>query len=153
MTWSSELALGTFAIYFRAQFDAFSTENCIEKGSSDFIQIRTASTIRTKIASGGAEGGRHDFDLPATISADTPFNLGWERASDDSINIYLNGVADTGITSGGAGDGTQAIAEILALDRLGKPVQTSTWYEVVICSDALSATDRALLNTYFNEIK
>jgi len=152
MSFDSELALGVFSIYFRAKFDGFGSENCLQKQPTDFIQIRTASTIRVKIANGGTEGGRHDFDLPATIDVNTKFNLGWERASDDSINIYLNGVVDTGITDGGAGDGTQAIAEVLALTRLGKPANTSTWYEVVICNDALSSADRTLLNTYLDSI-
>ena len=148
MTWDTDLALGTFSIYFRAKFDAFGSENMIEKGTSDFLKLQTSSTVRLKAANGGTEGGRHDFTLPATISADTKFNMGWERASNDNMNIYLNGVGSE-VTNG---DGSQAIAEVLALDRLGKPTHTSTWYEVVICNDALSSADRALLQTYLDSI-
>jgi hypothetical protein len=149
MTLGTPTELGVFSVYFRAAFDAFSAENCIETGSTNFFQIKTSSTVRVKIDNGGAEGGRHDYNLPATIAVDTKFNIGWERESDDTMNVYLNGAAGT---QSGNGDGTQDIAELLVLSRLGKPTDTSNWYEVVICNDSLSSGDRALLNTYLNSI-
>ena len=151
MTFDSATSLGKFSIYFRAKFDGFNAENCIETGSSDFIQIKSATEIRVKVDNGGAEGGRHDYTAPATISTDTKFNLGWERDGDGTMLIYLNGAAGAHDATG-AGDGTQPIAELLALSRLGKPTETSSWYEVVICNDVLSSSDRALLQTYLDSI-
>ena len=90
----------------------------------------------------------------AAISNDTKFNLGWERentegSDNDVVSIFLNGVAGE---QSGTGDGTQVITDLLTIERLGKPTQDSKWYEIVICSDALSDADRVLLNTYFDSI-
>ena len=149
MDFTDELSLGTFSIYMRCEFDGFNSENMIEKGATDFIKLQTSSTVRLKI-----DNNRHDYNLPATISNDTKFNLGWERENtgdsvDDRVSIFLNGVVGT---QSGTGDGTQVITDLLTLERLGKPTQDSKWYEIVICSDALSDADRALLNTYFDSI-
>lgn len=149
MDFDTELSLGTFSIYIRCEFDAFSNENLIEKGATDFLKVYSSSTVRTKV-----DNNRHDYNLPATIAVDTKFNIGWEREDtggsvDDVMQIYLNGAVGT---QSGNGDGTQVITDLLLLERLGKPTDTSKWYEVVICNDALSSADRALLNTYLDSI-
>lgn len=149
LLFDSELSLGQFAIYIKCKFDSFLAEAMMEKGTSDFLQISTSQQAKIKVA-----GNRHDYTLPATLVADTPFNIGYERTdtaatTDDVMQVYLNGVV---AAQEGVGDGTQVITDLLALTSIGVPVNDSVWYEVVICNDSLSANDRADLNTWLNNV-
>ena len=154
LSFTSELQLGTFAIYGRYKWESGSTinaETLFEKtsGSSDFIKLQSSTTARVKVS-----GNRHDYNLPATVSLNTKFNFGFERqdtsaTTDDKMLIFLNNEV---ATQSGTGDGTQAITDLLDVGRVGSPTHTSYVYEIVICNDALSVADRALLNTHFNNI-
>ena len=149
MSLNSELQLGKFAIYARHKWASGSTlnsETLFEKtsGSNDWIKIQSSTAGRIKV-----DGNRHDYSLPATISLNTLFNYGFERSADGTMQVYLDGSAGT---QSGTGDGNQPITDLLDIGRIGQPMGNSYIYEIVICSDALSADDRRDLNTYFNNI-
>ena len=152
MTLATELALGTFSIYVRLSYAAsISGDYLFEKGTSDFFQLANKALVKIKIAS----NGRADYVVnPALPQDGTPFNIGVERedtggTTNDIVRVYSAGVSQT---QSGSGDGIEVITELFAGARLGKPTDTSTWYEIVICNDALSSADRALLNTYLDSI-
>ena len=152
MTLATELALGTFSIYVRLSYsETIAVDYLFEKGSSDFFQLSNKALIKVKI--GG--NGRHDYVVNPELPEDeTPFNIGVERedtggTTNDIVRVYSAGVSQT---QSGGGDGIEVITQLYAPSRLGKPTVTSTWHEIVICNDALSSADRALLNTYLDSI-
>jgi len=152
MTFVEELALGTFSIYLKLSYTAnIGGDYLMEKGTSDFFQLATDALVKIKI--GG--NGRHDYVIDPALPEDgTQFNIGVERedtggTTNDIVRVYSAGVSQT---QSGGGDGIEVITELFAPQRLGKPTQTSTWHEIVICNDSLSSADRVLLNTYLDSL-
>jgi hypothetical protein len=150
LTFGTNLDLGTFAIYVRMEASAFDGDFLFEETSNEFIKIHDANTIRMKIAG----GTRHDVTSGVSLSADTKFNIGFERedtgsTTDDQIFVFLNNVSKT---IGGSGGGTQAITDLLEIQTIGQPTTSCKYYEVIICNNVLSSSDRTSLNTYLNEI-
>lgn len=152
LDFTSHLSLGTFAIYMRVEFDSSFADTLFEdEAGNNFLKIQSSTEARFKMS-----GNRHDFDLPVTLSADTKYNIGWERedtgsTTDDVMQVYVNAAAGS-FKSGGTGDGTQAITDTLDLEKIGDPANTMKVYEIVICNNSLTAQDRSNLNTYFNKI-
>ena len=153
LDFTSHLSLGTFAIYIRASFASSVGSHQVfeDEAGSNFVKIQSSTEARFKIS-----GARHDFTLPSTLAADTTYNIGWERedtgsTTDDVMQVYVNAVAGS-FKSGGTGDGTEAITNTLDLEKIGDPANAMHVTEIVICNNALSASDRTKLNTYFNKI-
>lgn len=148
LTFGSALSLGTFSIYMRVESSDVASDTLFETGSTNFFQIRTSSEIRVKVG-----GTRHDIGSGISLSADTKYNLGWERedtgsTTDDQMFLSVDGVNKPF----DSGSGTQAITTALAVTTLGQPAVENKFYEIVICNDSLSASDRVNLNTYLNKI-
>jgi len=147
MTWGAALSLGKFSIYVRLSYGAAIVNDYIMENQADnanWIQLTSETLVKVKITD------RQDYTIDPVIPEDgTPFNLGIERAANGDIAVFHAGdlMEKTGI-----GDGNVAISTLFALNRLGEPATDSTWYEIVICNDALSTADRALLNTYLREM-
>tara|TARA_R100001443_G_scaffold52038_1_gene63796 strand:+ start:1932 stop:2618 length:687 start_codon:yes stop_codon:yes gene_type:complete len=149
LTFGSSLDLTTFAIYARIECASFSGDFLFEETSQEFIKIHDANNIRMKIQN----GSRHDV-TGLSLSADTKFNIGVERedtadTNDDQIFVFINNDSKS---IGGGGGGTQFINQQLEITTLGQPADDVKFYEVVICNNALSASDRSNLNTYLNKI-
>ena len=154
MQFDSAIGLGTFSVYVRLSYsDAISADYLFEKFNSaqDFFQLSTEAVVKVKINN----NGRHDYAIVPVFPEDgTPFNVGLERedthaTTNDIVRVYHGG---TSMTQSGNGDGLEPITELFEIGSIGKPAQTSTWHEIVICSDALSTADRVLLNTYLDSI-
>jgi len=150
LTLGTPLDLGKFSLYVRMEASAFDGDFIFEETASEFIKIHDANNIRMKIAG----GSRHDVSDGVSLSADTKFNIGVERedtaeTTDDQIFLFLNNVSKT---VGGAGGGTQAITDLLEITTIGKPTSDCKYYEIIICNDTLSSSDRTSLNTYLNKI-
>ena len=150
LTLGTPLDLGKFSLYVRMEASAFDGDFIFEETGSEFIKIHDANNIRMKIAG----GSRHDVSDGVSLSADTKFNIGVERedtaeTTDDQIFLFLNNVSKT---VGGAGGGTQAITDLLEITTIGKPASDCKFYEIIICNDTLSSSDRTSLNTYLNKI-
>jgi len=151
LDFTTDLSLGTFAIYIRASFANSVGSHQVFEDTNNFVKIQSSTEARFKMS-----GNRHDFTLPITLEADTTYNIGWERedtgsTTDDRMQIYVNN-AEGSFKSGGTGDGTQAITDTLDLKKIGDPANAMHVTEIVICNDALSASDRTKLNTYFNKL-
>ena len=144
---AATLVLGAYSIYFKLNWDASDTigsnEDLIEADSNNFFKLTGDNTCRFKIS-----GNRHDFTHGSAIVEGTPFVIGAERTSAGAMSVYLNNAASTP----DVGEGDEAISNTLRLTQFGTPTQTSYWYEVVICNDALSSTDRDNLYNYLNNV-
>jgi len=148
---TSHLSLGEFAIYLRLQFDNTTFGDIIfeDTAGDNFLKVQSADELRIKIS-----GNRHDFVLGEALEVDTPYVIGYERidtplTTDDRISLFVN---NTALTQSGTGDGTEAITNTLDLEQMGDPTNTIRIKEIVICNNALSASDRTNLNTYFNKL-
>lgn len=151
MTFDSALNLGKFAIYFRWEVSSFSTADFIlNVTGDDFLKTNSNTEFRLKIDG----GGRHDAAGISAMSVDTKYNLGFERedtadTTNDQIFIFLDNASKS---IAGTGGGTQAITELFTLTSLGKPAADLKLYEVIICSNSLTTSDRSNLNAYLNKI-
>ena len=151
MRFDPPLELGAFAIYVKISYsDAINGDLLFEKLGSgeDYLQLATEAHAKVRINN----NGRFDYDIDPVFPEDgTPFNVGFERVNGAGRNVY---VYSEGISQelAGSDDGIEAITELLEIGSIGKPVHTSTWHEIVICNNALSSADRALLNTYLDSI-
>lgn len=150
LTFGAALDLGTFAIYVRMEASVFDGDFLFEETSNEFIKIHDANNVRMKIAG----GTRHDASSGISLSTDTKFNIGFERedtgsTTDDQIFLFINNVSKT---IGGSGGGTQAITDLLEITTIGQPATSCKYYEVIICNNALSSSDRSNLQAYLNNI-
>ena len=151
LDFTSHLSLGTFAVYFRIQFDDTTFGDFImeDEAGNNFLKVQTSTELRVKMS-----GNRHDFTYGTALEEDTPYVIGYERTdtpstTDDRISIYIN---NTALTQSGTGDGTQAITDTLDLEKIGDPANTIRIKEIVICNDALSASDRTKLTNYLTSL-
>jgi len=149
LTFGTNLDLGTFSIYVRCEMEEFDGDFLFEETAADFWKIHNASTIRVKINN----GARHDISSGVTLEADTKFNIGLERedtasSDDDRLAVYVDGSELTW----DSGDGTQNISEQFELKKVGQPATHVRFYQIIICNDALSASDRSNLQTYLASI-
>jgi len=139
---SSALTLGTFAIYFKIKWDESSTisaEDLMDDaGSSHFLKIASPDEARVKI------GSRHDFAIDEIIEGQD-FIIGFERKSNGDIEVYKDNIKAT------ANDGDSlnvATSTTIGIRRMGIPANISFWYEVIVCNDSLSDSDRNELYNY-----
>tara|TARA_R100001530_G_scaffold106513_1_gene74370 strand:+ start:242 stop:940 length:699 start_codon:yes stop_codon:yes gene_type:complete len=149
LSFGSTLNLGTFSIYLRFEVSSFGTADfMLNPTGQDFLKTQSASEMRIKIDN----GARHDIPLGLTMSTGTKYNVGIERedtgsTTDDQMFLFLNNVSKS---IGGSGGGTQDITELFTLTSLGKPTADVKFYEIIICNDSLSSSDRSNLETYLN---
>ena len=147
MTWGTALSLGKFSIYVRLSYGAALGNDYIMENQADsvnWIQLTSETLVKVRITD------RQDYTMDPVIPENgTPFNLGAERAENGDIAVFHAG---DGMEKTGIGDGNVPISTLFPLTTIGDPATDSTWYEVVICNDALSSADRALLNTYLDSI-
>ena len=148
LTFGSPLSLGTFSIYCRVESNDVSNDTLYEKGSSDFFIIKTSAQIRAKI--GG--GARHDVHSGVSLSADTKYNLGFEREDTGGTTNDQMFVSIDGVNKPFTANGTLAITTAFEVATVGQPAIENKFYEIVICNNSLSASDRVKLNTYLNKI-
>ena len=147
LEFNSDLSFGKFSIYMKVNWKSddtiATTEDLFEHASSgDFLKLAGPTGARIKI------GTRHDFTVNEMVEG-TPFVIGFERAADGGLAIYKDNVAGT------AADGDSlnvAISTTIDLDRLGKPTNNSYWYEIVVCDDIITASERNELYAYLSNV-
>ena len=145
LTFPTTLDLAAFAIYVRCEMSAFDGDFIFKETSNEFWKIHDANNIRLKIQG----GTRHDISEGISLSTNTKTNFGLERedtgsTTDDQIYFLLDGVSK----SFDVGDGTQDITGQFEISRVGQPATDVKFYEIIICNNALSASDRTALQTY-----
>ena len=151
MTFGSALDLGKFSIYVRCEMSGFDGDYLFEETANEFWKIHSASAIRVKIAG----GARHDISSGVSLSINTKYNFGLEREdtggvgnTDDQLYAFIDG----NNKAFDSGDGTQVITDLFEISRIGKPATDVKFYEIIICDDALSSSDRTELQTYLASI-
>lgn len=145
LVFKTALALDTFSFYVRIAWDGTLFGDTIaETPAGDFLSVHTSTQARFKA------GTRHDFDFDSvTLAEDVKYNIGWEReTTNDQLYIFLDNVA--AVVDGSPGDGQESTQ--LNLTQIGQPATTAIYYEIIICDDALSVSDRANLQTYLAAI-
>ena len=150
MTLGTALDLGKFSIYARCEMSSFDGDFLFEETADEFWKIHDANNIRVKIAG----GSRHDASSGISLSVDTKYNFGLERedtgsTTDDQIYVFVD---NSSKSLSGAGGGTQAITDLFEITTIGKPADNVKFYEIIICNDSLSSSDRTELQTYLANI-
>ena len=140
---SSALTLGTFAIYFKIKWDESDTVSSHDlmddAGSSHFLKLASPTEARIKI-----NGSRHDFAIDEIVEGQD-FIVGFERKSNGDMEVYKDNIK----ASANDGDSLNiATSTTIGISRMGIPTNISFWYEVIICNDSLSASDRNELYNY-----
>ena len=149
LVFSSALSLGTFAIYWKANWsNEIANDVPFEGNSNNFIKLATPTELRVK-----ADGQTREDATINEITDDgtTPVILGVERASNGDLAAYKDNVAGTFSTTSPK-DGNTPVANTLDLTQIGDGTATSNWYEVVICNDVLSSSERNELYNYLTSV-
>ena len=146
LTFPEVVLLGTYSLYFKLNWDEADTiganEDLVEHDADNFFKLTSPTTVRFKIA-----GHRHDFTIQE-ITEGVPFVLGTERDANGLMSVFFNDIPG----EPDEGEGEQAVENLLKISQFGKPTQTSYWYEVVICNNALSTTNRNNLYKYLYNV-
>tara|TARA_R110000796_G_scaffold190945_1_gene307699 strand:- start:66 stop:752 length:687 start_codon:yes stop_codon:yes gene_type:complete len=150
LTFGTYLDLGTFSIYIRMEASDFDGDFIFEETANEFMKIQSSTEVRLKIDG----SGRHDAASGISLSADTKFNIGFERentadTTDDQLFLFIDNASKS---IGGSGGGTQVITELLEISTFGKPANNCKFYEIIICNNSLTTSDRSNLNAYLNNI-
>jgi hypothetical protein len=150
LTLGTPLDLGTFSIYIRMEAEDFNGDFLFEETANEFLKIQSSSEVRFKIAG----GSRHDATSEIALEAGTKFNIGLQRedtadTTNDQISLSINNVGKN-IT--GSGSGVQVITDLFEITTLGQPATSCKFYEIIICNNSLSISDRSNLNAYLNNI-
>ena len=112
------------------------------EGSNDFLKLASPTEARIKIGTGG--GARHDFAINEIVEGNK-FVVGFERKSNGDLEVYKDNIKGT------ANDGDSlnvAISTTIDMTRMGKPGNSSFWYEVVVCNNSLTDVERNNLYNY-----
>jgi hypothetical protein len=150
LTFGAPLDLGTFSIYTRMELSDFSGDFIFEETPNEFLKVQSSTEVRLRIDG----GSRHDAASGISLSADTKFNIGFERentadTTDDQLFLFIDNASKS---IAGSGGGTQVITDLLEISTLGKPASDCKFYEIIICNNSLTTSDRSNLNAYLNNI-
>ena len=124
-----------------------------QKGSNHLTS--TGAAANSPLYSSGAvmfnaAGDIMTFTSPLALGAFSIY-IRSESDADGDIELYIDGSTDA-VTKAGSNNHNIVTSTTFDLVTLGQPSLTSKYYEIVICSNDLSSTDRGLLNTYLNAI-
>lgn len=140
---------GEFAMYIRVSFDSFTSGAHdlffydTDTSSEDFFRVQSGSEIRGKI------NNSQKIGFTTSISENTFVNIGIERDDTNRVVAYLNGSAQTQISTSGYATG--AVSGTLDIDSIGGNTDGKI-KEIVIVNTSLSASDRTKLNNYLTAI-
>jgi len=149
LVFSSALSLGKFAIYWKAKWsNTINNDVPFEGNNNNFIKLASPTEIRFK-----ADGQTREDATINEITDDgtTAVILGVERASNGDLAAYKDNAAGT-FSTASPKDGNTPIANTLDLTQIGDGTATSNWYEVVICNDVLSTSERNELYNYLTNV-
>ena len=144
LVFNSALSLGTFAIYVKHNMKEGQTvsSEVLMEGAADSIKLANPTEARIKVSS------RQDFTIDEIVEG-TPYVIGFERASNGDMSVFKDNIAGT------AADGddlNEAISTTFDITQLGDAVVQSYWYEVIICDDVLTASERKQLFNYLSNV-
>ena len=150
---STGLTLTTFSVYQRVKFKEVGetlggeflwTKNTGTTGQN-WIKVQNGDEIRTKLGN----SGRKDFTLASTMGEATKYNIGMERNSSSEVRVYIDGaVASNG--SGGESHTIDKDSKQFELDDLCFPADGMYIYEAIVTTNALSASERTLLDAWLD---
>ena len=149
LVFSSALSLGKMAIYWKANWsNTISADVPFEGNSNNFIKVNAPTDLRVK-----ADGQtREDATInEITDDGSTDVILGVERDAEGGWYAYKDNSAGTWSTAGSK-DGNTPITNTLDLTQIGDGTATSNWYEVIICNDTLTSTERNELYAYLQGV-
>jgi hypothetical protein len=150
LIFNSALSLGKLAIYWKANWsNTISADVPFEGNSNNFIKVNSPTTLRVKADSQTREDSTIN---EITDDGTTPVILGLERNGDGDWAVYKDNTAGTWSTSSPK-DGNTPISNTLDLTQIGDGTATSDWYEVVICDDVLSTSERNELYNYLTNVE
>ena len=112
------------------------------EGAADSIKLANPTEARIKV------GGRQDFTIDEIVEG-TPYVIGFERAANGDMSVFKDNIAGT------AADGddlNEAISTTFDITQLGDAVVQSYWYEVIVCDDVLTASERKQLFNYLSNV-
>ena len=148
IVFSSPLSLGTFAVYFKINWvggsgtNVINSDDLMDGTGGDFLKLANPTEARVKITT------RHDFAIDEVIDGQD-FIVGFERKSNGDIEVYKDNIKATD----NDGDSLNvATSTAIGLNGMGKPSNKSKWYEVVVCNDSLSTSERNELYTYLTNV-
>jgi hypothetical protein len=147
------LTLTTFSAYIRLKFKEvgetvggeFLFTKATGTSGQNWIKVHSTTEMRTKLGN----SARKDYTLPVTLAEATKYNIGIERNSSSEVRMFVDGTA----ASNGSGGESHTIDKDLKqyeLDDLCFPADGLYVYEVVITTNALSASERTLLDTWLD---
>ena len=144
LVFGSALSLGQFSIYFKHNFKSGQTvaNNIIMEGSSDFIELESPTEARINI------GALHKITIDEIIEG-TPYVFGIERDGAGDIKAYKDNVV--GSEAGGTSNNV-AISTTCDLTQVGDPLEESYFYEIIICDEVLTASERTALFNYLTQV-
>ena len=144
LVFNSALSIGTFSIYVKHNMKEGQTvsSEVLMEGAADSIKLASPTEARVKVSS------RQDFTIDEIVEG-TPYVIGFERASNGDISVFKDNIAGT------AADGddlNEAISTTFDITQLGDAVVQSYWYEVIVCDDVLTASERKQLFNYLSNV-
>ena len=144
LVFTSALSLGKFAIYVKHNMKEGQTvsSEVLMEGAADSIKLANPTEARIKVSS------RQDFTIDEIVEG-TPYVIGFERASNGDISVFKDNIAGT------AADGddlNEAISTTFDITQLGDAIVQSYWFEVIICDDVLTASERKQLFNYLSNV-
>tara|TARA_R100001594_G_scaffold70540_1_gene104920 strand:+ start:675 stop:1403 length:729 start_codon:yes stop_codon:yes gene_type:complete len=149
LVFDSALSLGTMAVYWKVNWsNTISADVPFEGNSNNFIKVNAPTDLRVK-----ADGQTREDATISEITDDgsTAVVLGLERDGEGAWAAYMNNSAGTWSESGSK-DGNTPISNTLDITQIGDGTATSYWYEVVICNENLSTTERNELYNYLTNV-
>ena len=144
LVFGSALELGTFSIYFKHKFRTGQTvaEERMLEGSGDYIELYSPTEARIRI------GAVHKIDIDEIVEG-TPYVFGIERDGAGDIKAYKDNVV--GSAAGGTSNNV-AISTTCDLTQVGDPLEESYFYEIIICDEVLTASERTALFNYLTQV-
>ena len=144
LVFNSALSLGTFSIYVKHNMKEGQTvsSEVLMEGAADSIKLASPTEARVNVSS------RQDFTIDEIVEG-TPYVIGFERASNGDISVFKDNIAGT------AADGddlNEAISTTFDITQLGDAIVQSYWYEVIVCDDVLTASERKQLFNYLSNV-
>ena len=144
LIFESPLTLTTFSIYLKHKFSAGETvaEHRLIEGSHDYIEFYSPTEIRINI------GAVHKITIPEIIEGEE-YVFGIERDSNGDIKAYKDNVV--GSAAGGTSNNISP-STANDLTQIGDPLNESEVFEIIICSSALTASQRDALYQYLSQV-
>ena len=131
----SAINLGAFSIYVRMSASNFNDMIFEKANGAEFVKLHTNSEFRIQFGS-----DRKDFTIDPAMSNATVFTFGVERTQGGVVTCWAG--SELNDLTQATEAPTVALTNKLYLERMGDPAHDNYFYEIIICNDALSTSER-----------